>query len=59
MLILLGELWGDQDGVTSVEYSLLLALIVAATLVSWKALGCDVGNTVWRVVGRLPDAANR
>lgn len=50
----LRDLWGDETGMTSVEYSLLLTLIVVALLVTWEGLGCRVGWTVWRVVGRLP-----
>ncbi len=50
------DLWADEAGMTSVEYSLLLALIVVALLVTWEGLGCHVGWTVWRVVGRLPFA---
>lgn len=52
----LRDLWGDEMGMTSVEYSLLLTLIVVALLVTWEGLGCHVGWTVWRVVGRLPFA---
>ena len=55
---LLGELWGDQEAAMSVEYSLLLALVVAAALVSWKGLGCGVSGVVWRVAFRLHYATN-
>lgn len=50
----LRDLLGDETGMASVEYSLLLALIVVALLVTWEGLGCHVRWTVWRVVGRLP-----
>jgi Flp pilus assembly pilin Flp len=55
----LAELWGDQDAVTSVEYSMLLALVAVAALVSWKGLGCGVNQVVWRVAVRLQYAANQ
>jgi Flp pilus assembly pilin Flp len=29
----------EQDGLTSVEYALLLALVVMASLTAWQALG--------------------
>ncbi|MGD9498405.1 MAG: hypothetical protein AB7Y46_19080 [Armatimonadota bacterium] len=33
------ELWKDQTGVATVEYLLLLALIVAIGVLAWSALG--------------------
>lgn len=50
----LNRLWVDETGLASVEYSILLALIVVAALTTFRALGCDVGWTVVRVVARLP-----
>jgi len=37
--------WLDEDGVTSLEYALLLALCVVATITAWRSLGTKV-NTV-------------
>jgi Flp pilus assembly pilin Flp len=33
---------GDDDGLTSVEYALLLALLFVASLSAWQALGGSV-----------------
>ncbi len=34
--------WSDEEGLTSVEYALLLALIVVVALATWQALGTNV-----------------
>jgi pilus assembly protein Flp/PilA len=36
-------LWRDDDGVTSIEYGLLSALIVVASIVAFKATGTSLG----------------
>ena len=39
----------DEDGLTSVEYALLLALIVVAAMATWQTMGTNVkgkANTV-------------
>jgi Flp pilus assembly pilin Flp len=33
------DLWFDQDGITTVEYALLLALVFIASVSAWSALG--------------------
>jgi Flp pilus assembly pilin Flp len=33
------QLWADEDGLTTVEYALLLALLVVAALGTWTAFG--------------------
>ena len=35
---LLESLWRDEDGLASVEYALLLAIIVIPGMVAWQAL---------------------
>lgn len=40
------ELWKDESGLTTVEYALLLALIVVAGLTAWRGLGGTVRNSV-------------
>lgn len=40
---------------TSVEYSLLLALVAATALLSWEFLGCNVLTTARRAVRRFPE----
>jgi Flp pilus assembly pilin Flp len=36
----------DEEGITTVEYALLLALVVVAGITAWSTLGEAVGNTV-------------
>lgn len=40
------ELWKDEEGLTTVEYALLLALVVVAGISAWQGLGSTVQNTV-------------
>lgn len=39
------ELWTDESGLTTVEYALLLALIVAVGIGAWTALGGSVKDS--------------
>lgn len=38
--------WQDEEGLTTVEYALLLALVVVAGIAAWQGLGNTVQNTV-------------
>ncbi|MCD6362069.1 MAG: Flp family type IVb pilin [Armatimonadetes bacterium] len=40
------ELWKDEEGLTTVEYALLLALVVVAGIAAWQGLGSTVRNAV-------------
>ena len=40
------SLRGDEDGLTTVEYALLLALLVIAALATWTTFGGTVRNKV-------------
>ena len=40
------ELWKDEEGLTTVEYALLLALVVVAGIAAWQGLGGTVRTTV-------------
>ena len=46
--------WKDEDGLTTVEYALLLALIVVVAITAWTALGTGVNSTVDTVQTELP-----
>jgi len=46
--------WKDEDGLTTVEYALLLALIVVTAITAWTALGTGVNSTVDDVQNTLP-----
>jgi len=40
------ELWKDESGLTTVEYALLLALVVVAGITAWQGLGGTVRGSV-------------
>lgn len=40
---------------TSVEYSLLMALVATAALISWEFLGCKVLSTARQATRRFPN----
>jgi len=42
------QLWCDEDAFTTVEYALLLALLVVAGVVSLTDMGCKTQVTVQR-----------
>ncbi|MGI5818074.1 MAG: Flp family type IVb pilin [Armatimonadota bacterium] len=44
------KLWKDEEGLTTVEYALLLALVVVAGITAWTTLGGNVSDQV-EVVG--------
>ena len=46
--------WTDEEGLTTVEYALLLALIVVVAITAWTAIGTKVNSTVTTVGGALP-----
>jgi|LSQX01.1.fsa_nt_gb Flp pilus assembly pilin Flp len=50
--------WRDEEGVTTVEYALLLSLIVAVAISAWRTLGETVNDTVNDVVARFPSATS-
>lgn len=43
---MLKRLWADEEGLTTVEYALLLALLVVAALVTWTTFGHTIRNKV-------------
>jgi len=47
------ELWKDEQGLTTVEYALLLALVAIAAITAWSTLGSRVSSTVSRANGSL------
>jgi pilus assembly protein Flp/PilA len=50
------ELWRDEEGLTTVEYALLLALVVVAGIAAWQGLGNTVENTVQDSAGTIANA---
>ena len=47
-------LWSDEEGLTTVEYALLLALVAIAALTAWTTLGTRVRSTVTKATSSLP-----
>ena len=47
------KFFAEEDGLTSVEYALLLALIVVVALATWQALGTNVTAKVNNVAKNL------
>ncbi|MGD9496041.1 MAG: Flp family type IVb pilin [Armatimonadota bacterium] len=52
------ELWKDEAGLTTVEYALLLALVVVAGIAAWQGLGGTVQNTVSDSAGTIANASS-
>ena len=53
---MLKSLWRDEEGLTTVEYALLLALVAIAAITAWTTLGSRVSSTVTSVNGNLPSS---
>lgn len=52
------QLWKDEEGLTTVEYALLLALVAIAAITAWTTLGTRTSNTVSTATSSLPAAAS-
>jgi Flp pilus assembly pilin Flp len=50
------KLWKDEEGLTTVEYALLLALVVVAGIAAWSQLGGTVRGAVTASNGAISDA---
>ena len=42
MVTTVTEYWNDEKGLTTVEYALLLALVVAVAILAWSSLMSDI-----------------
>lgn len=40
------RIWSDEEGLTTVEYALLLALLVVAALATWTTFGAIIRGKV-------------
>jgi Flp pilus assembly pilin Flp len=47
------RLWEDEAGLTTVEYALLLALLVVAALATWTTFGGTIRNKVTAAGGAI------
>jgi len=54
MLRLLARLWTDQAGLVTVEYALLLSLIVVGAMSAWASLGATVRHIIEAAVDEFP-----
>ena len=50
-----GRLFSDTRGVSIVEYTIVLALIAAAAVTSWRAFGDDVRSHLGRANAAIRD----
>ena len=46
MFDLVKRLWRDEEGLSTVEYALLLVLIVIVGITAWQTLGTSVSTKV-------------
>jgi len=49
----LRRLWSDEDGLSTVEYAILLALIVASAVFAWQGLGATTEDFVSHASGNI------
>jgi len=45
---MLKDLYKDEGGLTSVEYTLLLAVLIAGVILTWHTFGCNLRVTIWK-----------
>ena len=57
MTSMIKSLWADEDGLTTVEYALLLALLVVAAIGVWTAFGGKVRGAVATSGDKIEGAA--
>ena len=53
---MLRRLWDEEEGLTTVEYALLLALVAIAAITAWTTLGNRVRTTVTNTSSNLPSS---
>ena len=51
------SIWKDEEGLTTVEYALLMALLVVAAIGVWTTFGKKIQSSVTASTGALTDAA--
>ncbi|MEI6144000.1 MAG: Flp family type IVb pilin [Candidatus Berkelbacteria bacterium] len=49
-------LWRDEEGLTTVEYAVLLALVAIAAITAWTTLGGRTSSTVNKATSSLPSS---
>ena len=56
MRTVLGNLWNDESGISSVEYALLLAFVAAGVIIAAEVLSDAVTNEMGDAAGCIEDA---
>lgn len=51
-------LWSDEDGLSTIEYAILLTLIVASAVFAWQGLGATTENSVSDSSGMMGNLAD-
>ncbi len=52
------QLWTDEEALTSVEYALLLALVVVVAAASWDGLGQTLANSADEPMAVMENSSN-
>lgn len=53
----LRSLWKDEEGVTTVEYALILALVSIVAIAAWQALGQRVSTSAQATTTAMANGA--
>ena len=53
MMRMARKLWQDESGVSTVEYALLLAVLVVGTASAWTALGEAISSTITSIAANI------
>ena len=53
---MLKALWKDEEGLTTVEYALLLVLVAIVAIGAWQTLGGNVSDRVTQVANTVGSA---
>jgi Flp pilus assembly pilin Flp len=56
MIDTIKKMWSDEEGLTTVEYALLLALLVVAAVAVWTTFGRQVQSSVSASTGAIQNA---
>jgi Flp pilus assembly pilin Flp len=58
MIDTIKKMWSDEEGLTTVEYALLLALLVVAAVAVWTTFGRQVQSSVSTSSTSIANAMN-